>query len=81
MNAEKRMIAMFLSRKKLFGNNIPPKCEYCRYCQKNNSGKPVCPYGAAESGDTCKRYIYDPLKREPRSLPTLPKFTADDFKL
>lgn len=72
---------MFLSKKKLFGNNIPPRCEYCRYSVKNNSGKLSCPYGAGTLEDTCKRYEYDPLRREPQSLPTLPKFTADDFKL
>ena len=72
---------MFLSKKKLFGNNIPPRCEYCRYVTKNSSGKLSCPYGAGTLEDTCKRYEYNPLKREPQSLPTLPKFTADDFKL
>ena len=72
---------MFLSKKKLFGNNIPPQCEYCRYSTKNNSGKLSCPYGAGTLEDTCKRYEYNPLKREPRSVQTLPKFTADDFKL
>lgn len=72
---------MFLTKKKLFGNNIPPRCEYCRYSTKKNSGKLSCPYGIGTHGDTCKRYVYDPLKREPQSAPTLPKFTADDFKL
>ncbi len=72
---------MFLSKNKLFGNNIAPRCDYCRYYEKNNSGNPVCPYGLTTVGETCKRYVYDPLKREPKSMPTLPKFTADDFKL
>ena len=72
---------MFLTKKKLFGNNIPPRCEHCRYSTNNNSGKLSCPYGIGTHGDTCKRYVYDPLKREPQSAPTLPKFTADDFKL
>lgn len=72
---------MFLSKKKLFGNNITPRCDYCIYYEKNSSGNPVCPYGLTTVGETCKRYVYDPLKREPKSMPTLPKFTADDFKL
>ena len=73
------MLKIF-NKKKLFGNNIPPACEYCRFYQKNNGGNPSCAYGTAIE-NTCKRYEYDPLKREPRSAPTLPKFTADDFKL
>lgn len=72
---------MLLSRKKLFGNHIPPRCEYCQHYEKNNSGNPGCRFGVRTSGDACKRYVYDPLKREPQSLPTLPRFTADDFKL
>ena len=72
---------MFLSKKKLFGNSVPPRCEYCLHSEKSNGGNPVCPYSMGMTGDTCKRYVYDPLKREPQSLPTLPKFTADDFKL
>lgn len=72
---------MLLSKKKLFGNNVPPRCDYCRYYKKNSSGEPSCPYGFKTVGDTCKKYVYDPLKREPQSMPTIPKFTADDFKL
>ena len=72
---------MLFSKKKLFGNNIPKRCDYCKYCEKNSSGNPSCPYGTKTVDDTCKRYVYDPLKREPQSMPTLPKFTADDFKL
>ena len=69
------------SRKKLFENNITPRCDYCKKKKKNNSGNPTCPYGLQTIGEPCKRYVYDPLKREPQSMPTLPKFTADDFKL
>ncbi len=72
---------MLLSKKKLFGNNIPPRCDYCQHYEKNKGGKPVCPYGFQTVGNPCKKYIYDPLKREPQSMPTMPKFTADDFKL
>ena len=72
---------MFPHRKKLFGERIPPRCEYCRFAAKSNGGNLTCPYGAAAIDNTCKRYEYDPLRREPKSAPTLPKFTADDFKL
>ncbi len=70
-----------LHQKKLFGNNIPPRCEYCRFYEKNIDGNSACPYGTVSADSTCRRYEYDPLKREPKSAPTLPKFTADDFKL
>ena len=71
---------MLLSKKKFIGNNLQPRCEYCKNSEKNNSGNPVCRFGMG-TADACKRYAYDPLKREPQTMPTLPKFTADDFKL
>ena len=70
-----------LKRKKLFGNNITPSCEYCEFSTKNNDGKPLCQFGSNSVDTPCKRYSYDPLKRQPKPVPTLPKFTADDFKL
>lgn len=68
-------------RKKLFGNNITPDCSYCQYCEKNSGGNQICRCGSPTIGTVCARYIYDPLKREPRTLPDIPKFTAEDFKL
>ena len=70
-----------IQRKKLFGNNIAPRCEYCQFASKDNDGNFVCQHGTLSVDTPCKRYVYDPLKREPKSAPTLPKFTADDFKL
>lgn len=69
-----------LKQKKLFGENVPPRCEYCRFSEKNIDGRAVCQYSAA-ANEACKKYEYDPLKREPRSAPVLPRFSADDFKL
>ena len=62
-----------MSVKKLFGKNIPPV--------KKRGGSIICRYGIPSDDHVCKKYIYDPLKREPKSLPKIPRFTADDFKL
>lgn len=70
-----------MKRKKLFGNSITPSCEYCQHITKNNEGKKVCQMGVLSVESPCKKYIYDPLKREPKATPVLPKFTADDFKI
>lgn len=70
-------------KKKLFGNNIEPACAYCQLgrpapdqvmilCPKNG---PVAPHFQ------CKKFIYDPLKREPKRLPELPTFSPDEFKI
>ncbi len=70
-----------MSIKTLFGNTIPPDCEYCRFYTKNNAGIPICRKGSKGFGNPCRKYIYDPLKREPKHIPEIPKYNADDFKL
>ena len=73
---------MFIQkRKKLFGNTITPSCDYCQYVTVGNDGKKICRTGIMSPEGSCKKYVYDPLKREPKPTPELPKFTADDFKL
>ncbi len=70
-----------MSLEKLFGKNIAPSCEYCLYVVKRKGSNPVCRYGLPSEDKVCGKYAYDPLKREPRVRPNLPKFTAEDFKL
>jgi hypothetical protein len=71
---------MFLFKKKkktqFFGANIEPSCELCRY----NSGKekPFCVHGK-DCSKVCKKYEYDPLKRQPDKAPKLKDYSADDF--
>ena len=57
-----------MAKKELFGNKIQPKCEYCYYGNVTRTGdKVLCEkQGVVELGSkTCKKYIYDPLKRIP----------------
>lgn len=68
-------------KNKLFGNNIPPSCEYCLYVKENNSGKLICSVGGSVHEGKCGSYSYDPLKREPKPAPNIPEFSAEDFKL
>ncbi len=71
-----------MSIKQLFGKNISPSCDYCRYSFQKDSGIVICSSGnSAGIHGACRKYEYDPLKREPRTLPPMPQFTADDFKL
>lgn len=68
---------MFFFKKKkpkAFGNNIEPSCSYCRYIHNGN-----CVLGKGDK--VCKKYEYDPLKREPSESPSLGDFSADDFML
>ena len=71
------------AEKRLFGNRIEPRCGYCKlgveganddviYC----SEKGVVPYYGS-----CPKFLYDPLKRVPKSQVVLQQFDESDFIL
>ncbi|MBP3329289.1 MAG: hypothetical protein J6L89_00490 [Clostridia bacterium] len=37
--------------------------------------------GVLQPDYKCRKFKYDPLRRQPRLMPTLPEYTFDDFKL
>ena len=70
--------------KKLFGKNIEPKCAYCARCILTEDKKIVLceKKGFTTPDDSCKKFIYDPLKRVPKTpSPTLPDYDDVDFSL
>ena len=70
-------------KRKLIGAAIEPKCVYCQF------GTPVADSetvlcvkkGVLELDASCKKFKYDPLKREPKQPPAPQQFTTDDFSL
>lgn len=69
-----------MARKKLFGNNIEPSCDYCSFGIKNEDGALICLNGSVSDG-ACRKFEYDPLKREPYKTPLLGDFSPEDFML
>lgn len=69
--------------KKIIGEKIEPKCKYCLHGKPTPDKKNIlCTYcGLPDTEDSCKKFKYDPLKREPHHSAQLAEFTADDFKL
>lgn len=67
--------------KKLFGNGIEPKCEYCA----NSCGageKFHCSAGLGTGhAEPCPKFRYDPLRRTPTDTPEIQKQSPEDFKL
>ncbi len=67
----------------LFGKNIQPACSYCQ----NGRAAPdksmvLCSkYGPVFVHYSCKKYIYDPLKRIPKKPPALAPYSKEDFEL
>ena len=70
-------------KKKLLGKDIAPKCRYCRFgvCAPDGVTVLCAKKGVSDRDGSCKKFRYDPLKREPRPAPEMPSFTADDFSL
>lgn len=69
------------NKDKLFGNDIEINCQYCEN-SNDFDGADVCKLGRyLEPDGTCKKFVYDPLKRTPTKLPPLKQYSADDFKL
>lgn len=68
---------------KLFGSGVSPACEYCIYGEKKSDGTGVlCRHkGVMPLEGSCKKYKYDPLRREPKRLPDLPTYNEEDFKI
>ena len=50
----------------LFSRHVPPSCSYCRFGTNIGGGEVACvKRGITSAGGFCRKYIYDPLKREP----------------
>ena len=72
-----------MSKSKFFPNNIEPSCIYCRYGRFSaDKAMILCEYkGVIYEPSSCRRFIYDPLKREPKRQRQLPKYDKSDFEL
>lgn len=70
-------------RRKLYGNNIQPSCEYCEHGKQSSDGKAVlCPHkGVMPLYHHCRKFLYDPLKRTPSKLPELGHFAPEEFSI
>ena len=70
-------------KSKLFSDQIPPSCAYCKFGFVSQNGRSVLceKKGVTEPHDSCKRYLYAPLKRVPKRPRALPQFDHSDFEL
>ena len=69
---------------KLFKGKAEPQCAYCEYADiPEGGGVAVCRKvgGIMQLYSKCKKYKYDPLKREPKVISFSGNFTKDDFSL
>lgn len=69
--------------KAIFDASVEPKCRYCLSGMTAADGESVlCPKkGVCDPDGSCKKYRYDPLKREPRLPAPQMDFSEEDFSL
>ena len=75
---------MVIILKKLFNkNDITPSCSYCVHGKLSpNKESILCvKAGIVDLDYSCKKFKYDPLKRQPRRPKAIDKFDASDFSL
>ncbi len=70
-------------KQRLFSNEIPPACTYCKSGFLTRDGRSVLceKKGVCSPYDSCRHYRYAPLKRVPKRPNALPKYEKSDFEL
>ena len=67
-------------KKKLFGNNIKPSCKYCELGTAMGDDKIQCSkFGVVKSYDSCKKFVYSPLKKENNNFDT--ELVLNEFRI
>ncbi len=69
---------------KIFKGKTEPQCAYCEFAEiAEGSELAVCKKigGVMQLYSNCKKYKYDPLKRQPKSPVFTSAFLKEDFEL
>ena len=65
-----------------FSKELSHACKYCINARSYNNTEMLCKHrGVVLLNDCCKKYKYDPLKREPQRILQNENWTAEDFEL
>lgn len=70
-------------KSKLFGNGIEPACLYCEHGAPTQDGAAILcrKTGVVTPEYHCRRFVYDPLKRQPKRAPPLTRHDPSEFEL
>ena len=67
-------------KKKLFGNNIPADCSYCKNMDPDSDAM-NCIKNKEIINGRCKKFNYNPFLRVPKGKPKMMEFSMEDFVL
>lgn len=67
---------------RFFGRTISPACTYCENGEPGEAGVFCCRKNKQISDDgKCRAFVYNPLRRTPKSPLLLPTFSEEEFQL
>lgn len=68
---------------KAFNKKLPPSCSYCVHGNPSAYGNEILclKRGITEKRDHCRKYKYDPLKRQPEKAKIADGYSPEDFEL
>lgn len=77
------MKGMTIMKQKLFNSkNYVAKCGTCKFSRTTEDGAVLCDKkGAVAFDDSCRKYQYDPLRRNPEKPMIHADFSPEDFQL
>lgn len=67
----------------ILGKGIRKSCDYCFYGRKSSAFDVIlCKFkGPVGAENHCRKFKYDPLKREPEAQAVMPEYQKSDFVL
>lgn len=67
----------------IYNKKITPACKYCLHGKISPDSSVVLCYkhGVMDLASSCRRFKYDPFKREPKKAPKLLKYSKEEFVL
>ena len=70
-------------KQSIYNDELQPQCAYCAFGKPAATGTEILCFkkGVVEPGFACRKFEYDPLKRDPKQLKPLEAFSAEDFAL
>lgn len=67
----------------VFKKDIEPQCKYCVFGTPSGEESVICRKvgGIMQAFSKCRKFKYDPLKREPKVKAFFSDFSKDDFAI
>ncbi len=72
-----------MKQKLLNRKKYSPECSFCQHGKLSADGESVLcvKKGVMMTDSSCRKFVYDPLKRKPKKSPKLTEFEPSEFEI